>query len=322
MPDVTDRQDCELGASGKVPKNNPPVGTHGQEPVVATDRGEVIIDRFGGDMSERSVFECGIDLVCGQFVPERKDDTAVVAEIKPQRVAGGQAENRTALHGVPQPEAVFPTVARQKFTRRQENRVQAGVGRTFKPCVENAGVSIPQIYVGVVARCRQSRAVWTPGDRRRAGQCKGSDDVARLQFKNPAHWLLRVAIRDRDLEAVRAKRQALWCAFQARLDRPGTSGIQIVNHDLAILMSEDDPAAVRAESGRGPGYWARIVQHNSTSVDIPDCEGEAWKMSGREVVAIRAETKHEDVAVPLCLEAGNLAGTVDVIDPDCPISEP
>ena len=182
---------------------------------------------------------------------------SVLAEYGPRGIVAGQAEHRAAQDGVPEPQAAFPAVAGQEFTRRVESRVQAAVGRALEPCPENAGRGIPKVDLEIVARRRQSGAVRAPGDRRRARQRNRPDNAARLHFKNLACWLLRVAIRDGDLEAVRAKRQVLYVS-QARPEPAGTSGLQVVDQDLAIGMSEGDPPAVRTESGGCSRDGARV----------------------------------------------------------------
>ena len=111
-----------------------------------------------------------------------------------------------------------------------------------------------------------------------------------------------------------------------RLARPGQrtagpAGRQIVDEELAILVDHGDPAAVRAESGRPPD-GARVVHGDGAPVDVPDRQGKAGIMRGRQVAAVGAEAEDPDVAIAAGLETGDLLVVGDAADRDRPIAEP
>ena len=166
--------------------------------------------RLAGDMDERSVLEGGIDLVRGQSVLRSEDDLSVPAEYGPRGIVAGQAEHRAAQDRVPKPQAVFPAVAGQKLTRRVESRVQAAVGRALEPCPANAGRGIPEVDLEI---CRPQSPEWrrpgsrrpTPGGAARIVRTTRPDSTSRIRHVR----LLRVLIRDGDLEAVRRETPGL-----------------------------------------------------------------------------------------------------------------
>ena len=217
--------------------------------------------RLAGDMDECPVLEGGIDLVRGQSVLRRDDDLSVPAEHGLRGILAGQAEHRAAQDRVPKPQAVVPAVAGQELARRVERRVQAVVGRALEPCPGIAGRDIPKVDLEILARRRQSGAVRAPGDRRRAAQRNRPDNAARLHVKNHGMLAASRPDRDGDLEAVRAKRQVSYVS-QARPEPAGTSGLQVVDQDFAIVMSDGDPPAVRTESGGRSRDGARFVHRD------------------------------------------------------------
>src|SRR5258708_7621350 len=97
------------------------------------------------------------------------------------------------------------------------------------------------------------------------------------------------------------------------------TGRQVVHEELAI-PGQDDPVTVRAESDRPPdGAWVRHGE--GAPVDVPDRQGMAWQMRGRQIAAVGAEA--EDIELPIApgLEAGDLLVVGDAADLDRAITE-
>ncbi len=70
----------------------------------------------------------------------------------------------------------------------------------------------------------------------------------------------------------------------------GPTGRQVVDEEVAILVGHGDPPAVRAESGRAPDA-ARVLHGDGAPVDVPDRQGTAGIMRGRQIAAVGAEAE-------------------------------
>lgn len=92
--------------------------------------------------------------------------------------------------------------------------------------------------------------------------------------------------------------------------------------DLSVRTGDDEPAAVGAEFGRAPTYGAWILQNNRAPFDVPDSEGEAGIMLGRQEAAIRTEAEDIDVAFTSGLESGHIMIVIDILDVNRPIPHP
>ena len=152
-----------------------------------------------------------------------------------------------------------------------EGRASSAVGNAFEGRLASAGGDVPEVDLGITARRCQGGAVGAPGDCPTDRHRDRPDKAACLRLKDPACGALA---GDRDLGSVRTEGQVM-CTGLPGPPPAGSTGRQVVDEQLPIVMDQGDPSAVGAESGRqaprrAPGRPAR-----PRAVDVPDRQGDA-----------------------------------------------
>ena len=285
VPGVADRQEGELGAVGQVPEHHAPVRADGQHPAVMPDRRACIIDRLAGSMGKGPVFQGRIDLVRGQLVLERNDDPSVPAELRGRArrsssAGAGPGPGPRAVAAPSQPLLASSVPAGWKAAAMPPLIWPSSVARRMPVAASQRSIlrSLP-----AVARVR---AVGTPGDSvRRSPARRSTGRAGRTPPRESGRWG----------DSTHRRMAAIWApsgrkARSTRLpaarppDEP--TGRQVVDEELAILMGQGDPPAVRAESGRAPMNGARVVHGRRRAGRCPRPSGhepgDAWSPgSGR-----------------------------------------
>ena len=181
--------------------------------------------------------------------------------------------SRPAQDRVPEPEPPFPAVAGQQRTGGVEGRTQAAVGMAFEGRLPDAGGGVPEVDLEIIARRRQRGAVGAPGDRLR-GAGSGIDRTSRPVSASRIRQVGSFCSLSMTAIWAPSGRKARSTAPRPAPAPAGLTGRQVVHEELAILMDQGDPPAVRAESGRiprrGPGRPRR-----PRPVDVPDRQGDA-----------------------------------------------
>ena len=222
VPGVTDRQEGELGASGQVPEHHPcpyprpAAGCRAGSRDVIT-RAELA--RHGRMLGTRGRDRPGT----WSIGPRANDDSSVRAEFRSASGFAGQAQHRAGPG--PRPRAAAgsqPLLA---------SELAGGVeGRMMPPLVEPSRVAF-RMPVGASQRsilnhrtpspewCR--RGSRRPPTRRRSGIVRTTRPVSTSRIRHVA--VLRILVDDRDLGAVRAKRQVAHRPAGARAGWDGRS---------------------------------------------------------------------------------------------------
>ena len=86
-------------------------------------------------------------------------------------------------------------------------------------------------------------------------------------------------------------------------------------------MGQGDSPTVRAEPGRVACHVARVGQANPALLDVPDRQGMALRIPGRQVTAIRTEAEDEELSIASRVESYDFAVVGDEPDLDRPVAK-
>ena len=149
----------------QVPEHHTAVGADDQYPPIMPDRRIPILVGHARGVGQCTVFEGRIDLVRGQVVLIRQNDSSVLAEVARSGRAG-QAQPGSAQDRIPEPQPAFPAVARQQCSGGVKGGIDSAVRRAFEGRLLRASGGVPEVYLGIIkGYYRQRGAVGTPGDR-------------------------------------------------------------------------------------------------------------------------------------------------------------
>ena len=209
-----------------------------------------------------------------------------------------QAQQGPAQDRVPEPKPTFPAIAGQQRAGGVEGRDQAAVGMAFEGRPPDAGRGVPEVDLGVISTASPA---WCRRGSRRPRSAEPGKGIVRTSRPVSASRIRQVGGFDSlSTTAIRAP-----SGRKARSASPG-AGPSPAGPDRSpgrrsrsspLFGGQGDPPAVRAESGRAPMNGPRVVHGDGVPLDVPDRQGMAGRMRGRQIAAVGAEAEDPDLAI-------------------------